>query len=42
MTVSEEQVNQFREILEDVGHYPTDNRPVQRLFSRKVLAKEAD
>lgn len=42
MTVSREQVERFREILEDVGHFPTNNRPVLPLNDRAVSAKAAN
>ena len=39
MTVSREQVERFREILEDVGHFPTNNRPVLPLNDRVVTER---
>ena len=40
MTVSEDQVQQFREILQDVSGFPTNNRPVQPLNGRTVTERK--
>lgn len=42
MTVSREQVEWFREILDDVGHFRINNRPVQPLNGRVVTERLAD
>lgn len=42
MTVSGDQIEWFQKILNDVGSYPTNNRPVQPLNGRDVTKRAAD